>query len=747
MNQIFYSSNYSFNPHAIPTLFMGVFMFILGIYVFKQNRKSIVNFAFLMLCMSLLFWLAGFTMTYLSRDKELALFWYKYFSFFGVVFISPNVYFFTVSLLNLFKRQKWFVLAAYPVASLFYLLMIKTDYFVIGAKKYFWGWHPLYGPISYPFLAFFFVLMLTSFWNYIFSLRKIDVSVEKKRIKYVFIGLLLAYIGSVDYIANYGIGVYPFGFIPICIFGLFITYAILKYRLMVITPALAADTIIETMGEALLVLDRQRKVQLLNQVAKDLLGYSQEELEGKPITTFITDPSFSEQLDELTHTDRLRDYDIVYRSKQGNTSVFSLSATAIKDEMSQPVAIVCILKDITERKKMEEALRDSEEKHRTLVENVNIGVYRNTGGPQGHFIQANPAIVKMFGYESLDEFFKIHVSDLYEDPQDRQLFIEEISRQGFVKNRELRLRRKDGTPIYGSVTATASYDESGNIKWTDGVIEDISERKKAEIELRNAYNKLKEAQAQLVQSAKMAAVGQLGAGVAHELNNPLGGILGYAQFVLEKIKRPEFGAEDFKGCSKYLESIEREAARCKGIVENLLKFSRRPIVVKPEALDIAVAIDDTLSIIGHQLKLKNIKLALDIKPDLCGVIGIINQLQQVFTNLILNAQQAMPESGELKITAQNILDEKTKTPTHLRIEFTDSGCGISEENLKHLFEPFFTTKQKEKGTGLGLAVSYQIIQDHKGSLEVTSQVGKGTTVTITLPVVEGIHNLINLKSS
>jgi len=253
--------------------------------------------------------------------------------------------------------------------------------------------------------------------------------------------------------------------------------------------------------------------------------------------------------------------------------------------------------------------------------------------------------------------------------------------------------------------------------------------------LERANRELKAAQAQLVQSSKMAAVGQLGAGVAHELNNPLGGILGYAQFMLEKLKNPAFGVDDFKSSSRYIESIEREAARCKGIVENLLKFSRRPISAKPEALDIAAAINDTLSIIGHQLKLKNIKLILEIKPDLCGVVGIVNQLQQVFANLILNSQQAMAEGGEFKITASNIIDEKTQTPTHIRIEFSDTGCGISEENLIHLFEPFFTTKLKEKGTGLGLAVSYQIIQDHKGTIEVKSQVGKGTTVTITLPVV------------
>ena len=274
---------------------------------------------------------------------------------------------------------------------------------------------------------------------------------------------------------------------------------------------------------------------------------------------------------------------------------------------------------------------------------------------------------------------------------------------------------------------------------------EVSSRDEIE-ELANAFNRmtrdleqrrkeLKATQAQLIQSAKMAAVGQLGAGVAHELNNPLGGILGYAQFILEKLKQPNFGIEQFKSTARYLESIEQAAARCKGIVENLLKFSRRPIVIKPEPIDIGLALQDTLSIIGHQLKLKNVDCALDIKPGLAKVMGIVNQLQQVFTNLILNAQQAMPSGGQLKISAENILDEKSGKPAQVRIEFSDSGCGMSEENLAHLFEPFFTTKQQQKGTGLGLAVSYEIIQEHKGSIKAKSKLGEGTTFSITLPAV------------
>jgi len=607
MSEFFDITNYYFNPYAIPTLFMGTLMGILGIYVFSQNKRAMVNIVFLLLALSVSIWLLGMSMGYLSKDKEQALIWYRYFSFLGVAFIPPNIYFFTVSLLKLFKRQKWVFLATYPIGLLFYL---RVNYLMVDVRRYFWGWYPWYSPISYIFLAFFFMIMLVSFWNYVVSLKKIDLPIERNRVKLVFIGLLLAYIGSVDYMPAYGIGVYPFGYIPVCIFGLFLTYAIIKYRLMVITPALAADTIINTMADSLIVFGPERNIIFVNPVTCDLLGYTKEELIGEPADMLFSygNPFRAQGSEQLIKDGSIYNYEMTYLTKNREMIPVSFNSSAIKDKTGNLVGIVGIARDVRDTKR-------------------------------------------------------------------------------FIKN------------------------------------------------LEKTNQELKEAQAQLVQSAKMAAVGQLGAGVAHELNNPLGGILGYAQFILEKFKRPEFSVDDFKNSSRYIESIEREAFRCKGIVENLLKFSRRPISIKPEPLDINQSLHETLSIIGHQLKLKNINLILNLQEDLAKVTGITNQLQQVFTNLILNSQQAMQSGGELKITTQNILDELTKAPTKVRIDFTDTGCGISEENLAHLFEPFFTTKQKDKGTGLGLAVSYQIIQDHKGTLEVTSQVGKGTTLTITLPAI------------
>lgn len=262
-------------------------------------------------------------------------------------------------------------------------------------------------------------------------------------------------------------------------------------------------------------------------------------------------------------------------------------------------------------------------------------------------------------------------------------------------------------------------------------LEDYSKRLEQKVEERTGQLKL--TQAQLVQSAKMSTIGQLGAAVAHELNNPIGGILGYAQFIFQKLSRPDVVPEDFKACKQYIGYIEKEAKRCKSIVENLLSFSRKPLVA-PESVDIKQLIENTLSIIRHQLELQNIKLTTNYEPELPSISGNVNQLQQVFTNIIVNAQHAMPKGGKLNIRVSTKMENGKK---HLEISFKDSGCGIPKENLEKVFEPFSTTKEDWQSVGLGLSICYQIIKEHKGTITAESKIGKGTAFTITLPASSG----------
>jgi len=247
---------------------------------------------------------------------------------------------------------------------------------------------------------------------------------------------------------------------------------------------------------------------------------------------------------------------------------------------------------------------------------------------------------------------------------------------------------------------------------------------------------LEQAQAQLVQSEKLSAIGQLAAGVAHELNNPLGGILGYAQFALEKMKKKHGDKPESKEMAtyvRYLTDVETQARRCKAIVQNLLRFSRSSKVTDFEDIDINTVIRDTVTFVEHQLHMNQIELeeALDSKVPV--IRGNAGQLQQVFTNLILNAMHASPPESQITVSS-NYSPPLGEFGGAIEASVSDHGSGISPENINKIFEPFFTTKDVGKGTGLGLSVSYGIIKEHGGEIRVESELGEYTTFTIILPL-------------
>ena len=240
--------------------------------------------------------------------------------------------------------------------------------------------------------------------------------------------------------------------------------------------------------------------------------------------------------------------------------------------------------------------------------------------------------------------------------------------------------------------------------------------------LKERNDRLKEyTQQQIMKSERLATLGQLAAGVAHEINNPLGAILMYSHLSLE-----EMGAEDSH--RRNLEKVVAEATRCKNIVRGLLDFARQsePNVEESDANDI---LRRTLSLLQNQPLFQNIKVATALSPSPPKVMMDSGQIQQVFTNIIFNAAEAMAGEGELFVASR-----VAPSGESIEIEFTDTGCGIPQENLEKIFDPFFTTKEVGRGTGLGLAVSYGIIARHKGTIEVKSEPGKGTTFIIRLPL-------------
>ena len=325
---------------------------------------------------------------------------------------------------------------------------------------------------------------------------------------------------------------------------------------------------------------------------------------------------------------------------------------------------------------------------------------------------------------------------------------------------EVEKERKDGIRVPCILTATPFRGLGGELIGIVEDIKDITERKRAEEALRRAhdelerrveertaeltaaYQELKETQAQLVQVGKMAAIGQLAGGVAHELNNPLTGVLIYAKRLLKKADDQALrDNEAFRVFPESLRLIDEAAIRCKTITDSLLTFSRQA-KFEFAPLDVNQVIENTLTLIRSQLKFHRITLIQELQPDLPPVVGNANQLQQVFTNIIINARQAMPDGGQLVIKSEvqsresRDADLGLRTMDYVTVSFTDTGSGIPEENLDKIWEPFFTTQPVGQGTGLGLSISYGIVEAHKGFIEVESQVGVGSTFTVFLPVGE-----------
>ncbi len=250
-------------------------------------------------------------------------------------------------------------------------------------------------------------------------------------------------------------------------------------------------------------------------------------------------------------------------------------------------------------------------------------------------------------------------------------------------------------------------------------------------ELSESFNRmateLQDAQAALIHSEKMAAFGQLGAGIAHEVKNPLFGILGLAQISLRKAEKDTL-------VHKNLALIEKECRRCKEIIENLLKFARQEKVAF-DALDINTVVEDAAAIVHHQLGTHQVKLKKELGHDLPEITGNANQVQQVLLNLVINAQQAMKgQPGQVTLSTRCIDADLVE------IRVSDDGPGIPKDIQKKIFDPFFTTKSAGSGTGLGLSVTYGIIKDHQGEVTVESDTGQGTTFIIKFPVKKAVED-------
>ncbi len=416
--------------------------------------------------------------------------------------------------------------------------------------------------------------------------------------------------------------------------------------------------------------------------------------------------------------------------KDGDTRYVHTQGYPKTDRSGAVVGSIGTSQDITQRVLAEKALKASEEKYRNIFENAVEGFFRST--PEGRFTEVNPAFARMLGYDSPEDVVST-ISDIateyYVDPEDRRRYQETLRRSGTVDNMQFRVKRKDGTQIWVSNSTRAYFDKNGNVIRYEGFVTDITERIKAEEE----KEKLR---FQLVQGQKMQAIGTLAGGIAHDFNNILASIIGFTELAIDEVEKGTV-VEDS------LQEVYAAGKRARDLVRQILTIGRhdekkfRPVQVG--------------SLIKEILKMlrSTIPSSIQLKEVICSEPLVVEadptQLQQVVINLATNARQAMADGpGVLKVTVDAIEpgpEMHWRNPDlppgkFARITVSDTGVGIPKEHLDKIFEPYFTTKKKGEGSGLGLSVVHGIIESHRGYISVSSEPGKRTTFSVSLPLVK-----------
>ena len=477
--------------------------------------------------------------------------------------------------------------------------------------------------------------------------------------------------------------------------------------------SLYTRSLIEASLDPLVTISPDGKITDANEATIKVTGVAREKLIGTDFANYFTESEKAREVyPQILAKGYVTDYSLTIRNKDGKLTDVLYNASVYKDVVGNVLGIFAAARDITERKQAEEALHEAEERYHALIElgarsGEAVVMLEDTDKGIGMHVFASDTWAHMTGY-SHEELLTVPMTDLIH-PRFREESLARHDRRmrGEVLKGlyEIAIVRKDGTEFPVEVTYAPSTYHGRRVNV--GFIRDITERKKME--------------EQLMAQDRLASLGQLVSGVAHELNNPLTGVIGFSDMLLKR-DLPDDVKEDLK-------VINDEAMRTARIVKNLLTFARK----QPEgktAVDINENIRGVLNLRDHEQKVNNIRVITHFASDLPQIMGNSSQMQQVFFNIVINAEFFMLEThqkGNLTITTE-------RTGDFVRASFADDGPGISGEHMRHLFTPFFTTKEVGKGTGLGLSICHGIITEHGGRIYAESEPGKGATFVVELPV-------------
>ncbi len=729
----------SLDIHTIPLFCVGISILLTGLYIFFQNPRSVIHGAFLLICLSLNFWFLGIPFVYTASEGRTALILYRSIVFFGITMIAPSVYFFTAAWLGILDRYRVRVLLSFLICLGFYLLGLTTPWGFSSIPYQTWGYYPKYGPSSLIFVGFFFVVLFDCIRLYLRAYLAETPGLRKTQVRLIALAFFISFLGSVDYLPKLTpVTVYPVGFLFVFVWIALVAYAIIRYRVMNIDTVIhktvmwVISTVLVIVPFAGLLYTVQDWIFSGSPMRRTLGGL----LAG--IVFIFYFQTIQPRLDHLFQRGRV-------------------DLRKLLEHFSNELAQLKNLRDLLQR--FCRVLRRS-----LYISQISVYLHNETNGMMVpviakrirglHSIPMEHPVLEWL--EKMDEVVPVRLMlghpDLepYRKEVEEYLAVEQaVMIIPFVLGgrligvahlgKKMNLRKYSHEEIHFLSQLRAplaiAFSNSRQFENVNQLYLQVSrmseELKKWNVELERRVEErsreLAKTQEQLIQAEKLATLGTLAGGVAHEINNPLTAVLTNAQ-ILKMTASGEV--------KESLDLIEEGAKRCQGIVQKLMKYARKTAEETPfKPVGLNDVVKSTCALLNFQFQQENIAIEMKL-GDLPPVPGISNELEQVLTNLLVNARDAV-QAAKVK---GKIVIETRKAGDVAELLVTDNGTGISPENAKKIFDPFFTTKDVGAGTGLGLAVSFGILKRHHATIAVDSKPGKGATFIVRFPLTSDRHS-------
>ncbi|MEW6544421.1 MAG: ATP-binding protein [Nitrospirota bacterium] len=702
--------------YSLPPLFASTLVFACGLWVLLENPKATTNITFGLLCLAVCTWLSGVFLMYSASQEREALLWGR-FVYVGVAFIPALFYHFHRSFLKDPPARRS-VLANYLVSSAF-LVLIPTPYFLSGHYRYFWGYYPQAGVLHPLFLLYFGLVSGLSLYKLHqgYTLKQANAPLDARRVKYVFGAFAIGYLASIDFVQSYGLEFYPFGWVFASLWPLIVTYAIVKHRVMDVTLITSKPRIMP-LAQALALIPFYVMILLLLRL---YTGAMQFVLAGILVAVFSV---FAGLLVNLRRR----------MEKAVEKTLFKTRYDAYETLIEFSRAMVSILDLKTLYQEITSTLAKV-----MGIQKVSLFILDNERGSYSlrAFHGVSDDRLRMLQLKSHDQFVRaLRELDqpILKEELEHGLGLPQLRERQVLVDTLTALESELCVPLINKERLIGflnlGYKADHNMYSQDDLNLLFTLGHNAAIALDNAmlYEDLRRSQTLVRRTDRLRSLETIAGGFAHEIRNPLTSIKTFVQLAPERRNDLEF-MEHFSGVvSEDVERIER-------LIQEILDYARymEPKFTEEDLNDVVAS---CLYFVEVKADSQAVTIAKDLASDLPLVRLDRQQIRQVLLNLFLNAMEAMPDSGG-RLTVKTHRLTKASGDSWVQIEVADTGRGIQPENLEQIFDPFYTTKHESgerEGTGLGLSIVHQIVQEHRGNVEVQSAVGKGTTFLVNLPV-------------